>query len=62
VADALGVVDDDDVISEIDGRRIAALDDLRLVVDSKTPGDRINVVIVRDGAEQRITIVIGSRP
>src|SRR5713101_4808469 len=46
----------DDIISEMDDRRIAVLDDLRAVVDSKSPGDRVNLVVVRDGVAQRITL------
>jgi membrane-associated protease RseP (regulator of RpoE activity) len=52
----------DDIISEMDDRRIAVLDDLRAVVDSKSPGDRVNLVVVRDGVAQRITLTVGRRP
>ena len=51
-----------DVIAQLDGRRMVTLDDLRAVVDSKSPGERMNLVVMREGAEQRITLTVGRRP
>jgi predicted metalloprotease with PDZ domain len=51
-----------DVVSGVDGRRIATLAELRALVESRNPGDRLNLVVVRDGDDQEIVLTIGRQP
>ena len=51
-----------DVVTAIDGERVASGDDLRRLVDARAPGDRVTLTVRRDGDEQTIRVTLGSRP
>jgi len=51
-----------DVIVEIDGVKVDSVDDVASTVRKHAPGDQIDVVIVRDGKQQTVTVTLGERP
>ena len=51
-----------DVITAIDGRNIASMDDVINYVESKKPGDRLTVTYKRLGKSQTTTLTLGTRP
>jgi S1-C subfamily serine protease len=51
-----------DVITEINGRRIDGADALRRAIDSRKPGDRIRLTVVRGGDERTVQVTLGERP
>jgi S1-C subfamily serine protease len=53
----------DDVIVRIDDAPIRVLDDLATYLALNTrPGDEIEVLVVRDGTRQTVTVEVGARP
>lgn len=51
-----------DIITEIDGRKIASLDELRLALESKRPGDTVQVTMYRKSKMTKtITLVEAAR-
>jgi S1-C subfamily serine protease len=51
-----------DIITEIDGRKIASMEDLVEVIQSKQPGDAVELTVVRDGDEKTAQVTLGTRP
>jgi S1-C subfamily serine protease len=52
-----------DVIVAIDDRPVRQFDDLLIhLVRAKRPGDTVQLTVVRDGAEQEVTVTLGERP
>jgi S1-C subfamily serine protease len=51
-----------DVIVAIDGRPLTRPDDLSDVVATHSPGDTVNLRIVRGGKRQTVAVKLGSRP
>lgn len=52
-----------DVIVAIDDRPVRQFDDLLIhLVRTKRPGDTVQLTVVRDGAEQEVTVTLGERP
>ena len=51
-----------DVITAVDGRPVASVDQLRDVVLGKKPGDTIELEIIRDGETLTISVELGRRP
>ncbi len=50
-----------DVITGIDGKKVASPDELVASVASRRAGDKVRVSIVRDGKHQDLTVVLGDR-
>jgi S1-C subfamily serine protease len=50
-----------DVITAMDGQPVGSTADLRRVLRSKKPGDRLDLSILRDGKQETITVVTGRR-
>ena len=59
-ADAAGV-QAGDIIVRFAGVAVKTLEDLTFALRGKRPGDRVEAVIVRDGAERRIEATLGER-
>jgi len=59
-ADAAGV-QAGDIIVRFAGVAVKTLEDLTFALRSKRPGDRVEAVIVRDGAEREIEATLGER-
>jgi len=53
---------DGDVITAVDGEKITGMDDLVALVNTKQPGDEIELTVYRDGDTQEITIDLAQRP
>jgi S1-C subfamily serine protease len=51
-----------DIITEIDGKPIASMNDVIDVVNGAKPGDELKVTILRGGDTREVTITLGERP
>ena len=60
-ADKAGI-EEDDVIVEIAGKKIANLSDLYHSIASIVPGTEIDVVLIRDGKKKTVSVEVGVRP
>jgi putative serine protease PepD len=51
-----------DVITKADGRQLETADELREIVTSKDPGDKLSLEVHRDGSTETVTVTLGSQP
>ncbi len=52
-----------DIITELDGQKVASIEALTSKIDADKPGDKMEVTIVRGGGEEKtITVTLGDRP
>jgi S1-C subfamily serine protease len=51
-----------DVLLEINGKRVTSMNDVISVVDSKKPGDTVNVKLLRGSKQRSATVTLGNRP
>jgi putative serine protease PepD len=51
-----------DVITKVADTSIGSADELRQLVDSKQPGDKVEVTVKRNGATKTVTVTLGTRP
>ena len=51
-----------DVVTAVDGKKIASSQELRLVIDNHKPGDRIELRVRRAGETMTFTVTLGTRP
>ena len=51
-----------DVIVEFDGQEMTSSSELQSAVDSKQPGDSVEVTILRDGEKRSVEVTLGVRP
>ena len=51
-----------DVITEVDGDRVQAPDDVAAAIEDNKPGDKVEVTVRRGGDEQQIQVTLGQRP
>ncbi|HEY3100559.1 MAG TPA: Do family serine endopeptidase [Methylomirabilota bacterium] len=51
-----------DVVVEVNGARVREVPDLQRRVAGLAPGERVRIVVVRDGARQPATVTIGEMP
>jgi S1-C subfamily serine protease len=51
-----------DLVVEIDGSPVQRPADLAAQVQTNQPGDTVEIVAVRDGAEMTLTVTLGERP
>ena len=51
-----------DVVVELDGTRIREVPDLQRRIAGVAPGQKVRLVVVRDGARQPVTVAIGEMP
>jgi S1-C subfamily serine protease len=51
-----------DVILEIDGKTVKSMDDVIGVVDSKKPGEQVNLKLLRGSKQRSATVELGNRP
>ena len=45
-----------DLIVEVDGKKVETADDFLGYIESKRPGDRIELTIIRDGKKMRVPV------
>ncbi|MGC8781075.1 MAG: trypsin-like peptidase domain-containing protein [Anaerolineae bacterium] len=51
-----------DVIIGADGKDVTSMQDLAQIVRSKKPGDRLELTVLRDGKQLKITVELAARP
>ena len=51
-----------DVVVEADGQPVRRAEDLGRIIAGLTPGETVELVVVRDGSRKTISIVLGERP
>jgi putative serine protease PepD len=51
-----------DVVTKLDGQTVDSADELRSLIDSKRPGDTVELTITRDGGTLTIEVTLGTRP
>lgn len=51
-----------DVIVAVDGKPIGEPDDVAAAIDQHSPGDRITIVVLRDGRRTAVELTLGTRP
>jgi serine protease Do len=51
-----------DVITAIDGKKVEGSDDLTMDVISHAPGSTVTLDVIRDGSPKKITVTLGQRP
>jgi S1-C subfamily serine protease len=51
-----------DVITSVDGKRIADADDLRRAIEARSPGDTVSLTYSRAGESHSVDVVLASRP
>ncbi|MET7442565.1 PDZ domain-containing protein, partial [Streptomyces sp. NPDC005568] len=49
-----------DVITEVDGRPVHSGEELIVRIRAHRPGDRLELMLERDGTEKPLTLVLGS--
>jgi S1-C subfamily serine protease len=51
-----------DLVVEIEGSRVLRPADLAAQVQTHQPGSTVDLVVVRDGEEQTLSVTLGERP
>ncbi|MGB7684200.1 MAG: trypsin-like peptidase domain-containing protein [Solirubrobacterales bacterium] len=51
-----------DIITEVDGRKITEMEEVIEIVNSKNPGDEIELTVVRGDQTKTATVTLGERP
>lgn len=53
---------DADIILAADGQKVATMDELVDVVQSKEPGDELTLTVLRDGEEEEVAVTLSEQP
>jgi S1-C subfamily serine protease len=51
-----------DIITEVDGKKVAGMDEIVNLVNAAEPGDTLDLTILRGGATKTATVTLGDRP
>jgi putative serine protease PepD len=51
-----------DVITEVDGEKVASMDEIVEIVNEAEPGDELELQVLRDGQTKTATVTLGERP
>ena len=51
-----------DIITEVDGKKIAGMDEVVEIVNDAKPGESLELTILRDGSTKQATVTLGNRP
>jgi S1-C subfamily serine protease len=51
-----------DIITKVDGKAIASMDDVVNLVNAAKPGDTLDLTVLRNGSEKSVTVTLGERP
>jgi S1-C subfamily serine protease len=51
-----------DVITEVDGKKVAGMDEIVEIVNEADPGEELELTILRDGSTKTATVTLGDRP
>jgi serine protease Do len=53
---------DGDFITEVNGKKVADMRQLRLIVSQTVPGSKVNAKVIRDGKPKAVTATVGQMP
>jgi S1-C subfamily serine protease len=48
-----------DLLVAVDGQAVKSVDDLMTIIESKRPGDRVTVIVVRESGRENVTVTLG---
>jgi S1-C subfamily serine protease len=51
-----------DIITELNGKKVAGMEDLVNVINSSKPGEEVEVTLLRGGKEKTVKVTLGNRP
>jgi S1-C subfamily serine protease len=51
-----------DIITEVDGKKVAGMEEVVEIVNRAKPGDELELKIVRDGSTKTASVTLGARP
>jgi S1-C subfamily serine protease len=51
-----------DIITEVDGKKVAGMDEVVEIVNADKPGEEVELTILRDGSTKKATVTLGDRP
>jgi S1-C subfamily serine protease len=51
-----------DIITEVDGKKIAGMEEIVEIVNEAKPGEDLELTILRDGSTKQATVTLGNRP
>jgi S1-C subfamily serine protease len=51
-----------DIITEVDGKKVASMDELVEIIQGSEPGDELTLTIVRDDQEKTAKVTLGTQP
>jgi putative serine protease PepD len=51
-----------DVVTRLDGQTVGSADELRRLVDAKSPGDKVALTVERNGSTKTVNVTLGTRP
>jgi S1-C subfamily serine protease len=51
-----------DIITEVDGKKVAGMDEVVEIVNDAKPGESLELTILRDGSTKKATVTLGNRP
>jgi S1-C subfamily serine protease len=51
-----------DIITEVDGEKLAEMDELIEIIQGSEPGDELELTIVRSGDEKKVDVTLGTQP
>jgi putative serine protease PepD len=51
-----------DIVTKVDGKSIAASDDVAQAIADKQPGDKVQVTVQRNGHDRTVDVTLGQRP
>jgi S1-C subfamily serine protease len=51
-----------DIITEVDGQKIAGMEQLQNVISDDKPGDEVTIKFLHDGKDKTATVTLGTRP
>jgi S1-C subfamily serine protease len=51
-----------DIITEVDGRKVASMDELIELIQAAKPGEELELTILRDGQEKTADVTLGTQP
>ena len=51
-----------DVITAVDGKSVATMEDLSAAIKAQKPGDKVELTVLRNGKEIAVVLTLGERP
>jgi S1-C subfamily serine protease len=51
-----------DIVTEVDGKKVAGMDEVVEIVNEADPGEALELTILRDGSTKTATVTLGDRP